>query len=93
MILELNSNWEVEVNDRANRTSVYMFHGGRAIMVHLHNDGTSSVDVSSHDCNDKHASVSKKTTKYKVSSGSFTCKTTELTSHDTKVELKKFTRM
>ena len=86
-------NWEVEVDEKEDsHKMVTMWFGGKAIIVHLHDDGTSSIQVSSHRCDDKHASVSKSTSKYELPSGrKFTCKSTELTSHDTKVEFKKFT--
>ena len=98
--------WKIDVDEKDYKNSkgdvktVYMYFGGKAISVHLYADGSSTVGVNSHNCSGDHAKVSKNTRHLKTDgklsgfpSRNFTCKETEIESHDTRVSLRKFSRI
>ena len=94
--------WTIDVtekdyeNSKGDVSTVYMYFGGKVICVHLNADGSSSVDVNSHNCSGNYANISKETehlclpdTKHSVAK-TFTVKKTIIESHDTKVSFSKF---
>jgi hypothetical protein len=85
------NNWNVEVDEKNGRKHVFMYFGGKSIMVHLSKDGSSDITVHSHGTDGEHAKVSKKTQRLMTDDGvKFVSKETTTKSRDARVTLVKF---
>ena len=90
--VDLN-NWNVEVDESNGRKHVFMYFGGKSIMVHLRKDGSSDITVHSHRTDGEHAKVSKKTKRLITDNGvKFVSKETTTKSRDSRVTLVKFSK-